>query len=261
MGAFPNHPDEVRMTFSEHLDELRKRFGYSLLFLGILFFVGWTLFSSQLESIFLRPHREAVAALAASDPPVVLESRLAVLAPVEHIFFDMKIAFLAALAFGLPALLWQIWSFIATGLFPKERRVVLSILPFSLISGAAGIGFGYFVLIPTVLQFLYGMVDTNLMVHAYRLADYFSMFFLLTVALAIIFQLPLLMVGLHAAGLVQQKMLRHYRRHFILGAFVLSALLTPPEPLSQVLMALPTAILYELGLLLVTLRERRAQQA
>jgi sec-independent protein translocase protein TatC len=261
MATFPEHPDEVRMTFAEHLDELRKRLGYSLLLLGALFAVGWTLFSSQLEALFLKPHRDAVAALAAADPPLVIDPRLSVLAPVEHIFFDLKIAFLGALAFGLPVLLWQVWSFIGTGLFPKERKVVIRILPFSLVSAAAGIGFGYFVLIPTVLRFLYGMVDTTLLIHAYRLSDYFSMFFLLTVALAVIFQLPLIMVGVHAAGLIQEKTFRHYRRHFILGAFVLSALLTPPEPLSQVLMALPTLVLYELGLLMVTLRERRSEEA
>ena len=109
------------MTFAEHLDELRKRLGYSLILLGALFAVGWTLFSSELEAIFLKPHRDAVAALVAADPLLIIDPRLSVLAPVEHIFFDLKIAFLGALAFGLPVLLWQVWSFI--GMLPRALWV------------------------------------------------------------------------------------------------------------------------------------------
>jgi sec-independent protein translocase protein TatC len=89
------------------------------------------------------------------------------------------------------------------------------------------------------------------------LSRYFSVFMLFTVALALVFQLPLVLLGLSAGGIVDAATLRKYRRHCIVGAFLLSAICTPPEPYSQVLMALPTVLLFELGVILVALRERR----
>ncbi|MBT5120550.1 MAG: twin-arginine translocase subunit TatC, partial [Planctomycetes bacterium] len=222
--------------------------------LGVLFIVAWGGFVRQLEALFMLPHRRAAEALSHYEPPIAIDLKLQVLGPVEHVFFDLKVAFLAAMLFGFPYLLWQIWSFIAAGLFPKERKVVLGYLPFSVLAGLTGIAFGYTIMIPKVLEFLYSMVNTDLLQPAYRLTDYFSIFLMFTFALALVFQLPLLLMGLGAAGLVDAAKLRKYRRHFILVAFVLGALLTPPDPMSQAMMAAPTIILYEVGILLVAMQ-------
>ena len=206
------------------------------------------------------PHRRAAEALSHYDPPVAIDLKLQVLGPVEHVFFDLKVAFMAAMLFGFPYLLWQIWAFIAAGLFPKERKVVLGYLPFSVLAGLTGIGFGYSIMIPKVLEFLYSMVNTELLEPAYRLTDYFSIFLMFTFALALVFQLPLLLMGLGAAGIVDAPKLRKYRRHFILGAFVIGAMLTPPDPMSQAMMATPTIVLYEVGILLVAIRGMRSSK-
>jgi len=167
------------------------------------------------------------------------------------------VSLLTASIFGLPFVLFQIWSFIAAGLLKKEKSAVMKFLPWSLVFAGIGIVFGYVFMIPTILQYLYAMPDQEFFNQGYRLSDYFSLFLMFTVALAVIFQLPIMMSGLSAAGLASAKFFRKYRRHFILLAFVVGAMLTPPEPFSQILMAAPTILLYELGIHLVALRERR----
>ena len=250
-------PEEGSMSFSSHLDELRKRLFRSLLVVGGIFLVSWMGFADQLKDFFLSPHHHAVAALAQYDPPVELDSRLMVLSPLEDVFYTLKVCLLVSLLLGLPYLLWQVWSFIASGLYKKEKKAVMGFLPFSLSFAFAGMAFGYLFMIPTILEFLYAMSDPERVIPAYRLQDYFSLFLMFTFALALIFQLPILMMGLGKVGLVSAKFFRKYRRHFILGAFILGAMLTPPEPFSQVLMAAPTILLYELGIILVAVQANR----
>jgi sec-independent protein translocase protein TatC len=125
----------------------------------------------------------------------------------------------------------------------------------------SGIAFGYFFMVPMILEFLYAIPDPDLMVQAYRLQDYFSIFLMFTFALALIFQLPIVMLGVGSLGLVTPKFFRKYRRHFILVAFVVGAMLTPPEPFSQLLMATPTVLLYELGIILMTISHKSRSKA
>ncbi len=241
------------MPFSSHLDELRRRLFKSLLVLAVIFFVGWIGFGGTLESFFMAPHHKAVDALAAYDPPVEVPRKLQLLSPLENIFYRLKVSALVAVLVGFPFLLYQMWSFIATGLLPPEKRAMMRFLPWSVIFALIGIAFGYFFMVPMILEFLYKIPDQDLMVQAYRLQDYFSIFLMFTFALALIFQLPIVMMGVGSLGLVSPKFFRKYRRHFILVAFVVGAMLTPPEPFSQLLMATPTILLYELGIILMTI--------
>lgn len=253
-------PEKGSMSFSSHLDELRKRLFKCLLLVGIIFLVGWMGFAEQLKVFFLSPHHHAVEAVAQYDPPIDLDARLMVLSPLEDVFYTLKVCLLVSLLVGLPFLLWQIWAFIASGLYKNEKKVVMGFLPFSLAFAFAGMSFGYLFMIPTILEFLYAMSDPEMVIPAYRLQDYFSLFLMFTFALALIFQLPILMMGLGKVGLVSAKFFRKYRRHFILGAFILGAMLTPPEPFSQVLMAAPTVLLYELGIVLVSVQAKNKKK-
>lgn len=248
------------MSFAEHLDELRRRLFRSVAFVGVVFCLGWLVFPQQVEVFFLRPHFQAVDRLAHHDPPVLFERRLAVQSPMEEIFYLVKASLLVAIVIGFPVVLHQLWAFVAAGLYPHERRAVMRFVPWSIALAFAGIAFGYLALIPLMLEYLYSMPDQDWFVQAYRLEYYFSIFLLLTVALAAIFQLPVIMLGLHAAGIGDAKFYSKYRRHFIVGAFVVAAILTPPEPVSQVLMALPAILLFEVGLLVLRVRERRARR-
>jgi len=255
----PPADDSARMTFAEHLDELRRRLGRGLLVLVVLFLVGWFAFADQLEALFIQPHERARDALAAYDPPVEV-GPLVVHGPLEPVFYTIKVSLVAALLVGFPYLLYQVWAFIGAGLYPNEKRTVLSFLPWSILAAFAGIAFGYLFFYPTILEYLYSGLGTQFE-PGYRLQYYFSLFLLFTAALALIFQLPLLLMGLGAVGLVDAAFLRKYRRHFILGAFILGAMLTPPEPFSQVLMAAPTVLLFELGVLLVAMKGRPKRSA
>jgi sec-independent protein translocase protein TatC len=254
-------PEQVRMSFSEHLDELRKRLFRSMLVVGAVFCLAWLVFPEQVEVFFMRPHLQAADRLAHHDPPVVIERRLMVQSPLEEIFYLVKASLLLAVVIGFPFVLYQLWAFVAAGLYPHEKKAVMRFVPWSIVLGLAGMSFGYLALIPLMLEYLYSMPDQAYFVQAYRLEYYFSLFLLLTVALAAIFQLPVLMMGLHAVGIGSVAVYSKYRRHFIVGAFIVAAVLTPPEPVSQVLMAVPTVLLFELGLLVLRVRERRQRAA
>jgi len=257
--ASPEEGEPSRMSFGDHLDELRKRVMWSLLVLFALFIVGWMGFGDQLKLFFIHPHLQAIDALAQADPPIEIERRLQILSPLEDIFYTLKVSLLSASLVGFPFLLYQLWAFISSGLVKKEKLAVMRFLPWSVIFAMVGMVFGYVFMIPMILQYLYAMPDQAFFNQGYRLSDYFSLFLMFTFALAVIFQLPILMLGLSTAGICSAKFFRKYRRHFILVAFIVGALLTPPEPFSQVMMATPTILLYELGIRLVAIREKRQQ--
>jgi Tat protein translocase TatC len=152
-----------------------------------------------------------------------------------------------ALLLGAPWVLYQLWLFVGAGLYMHERKWVRLFLPMSLALFIAGAVFGYFVLIPFGLYFLAGFnvqhVSTMI-----TLGDYFSLFLTLTVALGAIFQLPLAMIAVTLLGFVKPRTFAEKRRYFILAAFVFGAVLTPPDPVTQLLMAGPILVLYEIGL-------------
>jgi Tat protein translocase TatC len=260
MPKEPTSVEETRMPLAGHLIELRSRLLRVVMVIFSLFIVGFSFLNDQLRIFFMGPHRLAVSELAERVPPVEIPAQLSVLSPLEPVFFDLKISLLLALLAGFPYLLYQTWGFIAAGLLKPEKRAISAYLPWAMVFALAGMGFGYFIAIPLLLEFLYAMVDQSLMIPAYRLEDYFALFLMFTFALGLIFQLPLLLLGLSAAGMVDSKFLRRYRRHFILGAFVVGAIFTPPEPFSQFMMAMPTVLLYELGLWMVVIRERSRRQ-
>jgi sec-independent protein translocase protein TatC len=252
-----------RMTFGEHLDELRTRMFRAMLVIGVMFLGGWTFLQDQLIWIFLRPHKNAVQALAERVPPIHVEMKLQLLDGLEQLFFTLKASLMVSMLLGLPFLIYQIWAFVSAGLHDGEKRAIRRYLPWSMLLSLGGIAFCYFIFFPFVLEYLYSSVDQANFKEGYQLSRYFGQYLMFTFALALVFQLPVLMSGMGAAGLVDAAFLRKYRRHFILVAFVIGAMLTPPEPMSQFLMALPTVLLFEIGILLVAAqgRKKRSREA
>ncbi len=235
------------MSFAAHLDELRSRLVRGMLLIAVLFVVSFA-FSSYVRDAFMFPW-EMMRGRLAEDGIEIPD--LGVIGVTEGIFFSVKTSLVVSLLVGFPYLLYQLWAFIAAGLYPKERKMVFRFIPWGMALGVGGVAFGYLFMIPMVLEFLARLNEKAGFVPLYTIGEYFSFFLLLTVALALVFQLPLILMGLGAAGLVSAKTLRKYRRHFIFGAFVIGAFLTPPDPVSQLLMAAPTVVLYEIGILLV----------
>lgn len=291
-------PDEeptietTRMSLGEHLIELRKRLFRGVLAVVVAFFVGWG-FYEPISEVLLRPLFETTATVnalqvakyeevLAKDPSIprqkyfrspdpadqelwpnyTIEQRPIVTGIGEGFFFSMRVALAFALAAGGPVLLYQMWQFIAAGLYPKERRMILSYFPFSVLLFLSGVAFGALLLLPFCMRFMAQAYPVELIGAQYKLEDYWSFYATMSLALGGVFQLPIVMFALVHVDLVQRSSFARYRGHFVLFTFVFGGMITPPDPWSQFMVAVPMIALYELGLLAtLPMSLRRAREA
>ena len=157
---------------------------------------------------------------------------------------------MVGLIVAMPLLAYQVWAYIAPGLTRKERRYVIAIVPGATISFIVGVLFAYFALMPAALGFLFGF-GSDLVEIRPTVATYISFISRLLIAIGVIFQLPLAMFFLSKVHLINPKMLGGIRRYVVVVAFIVSAVVTPtPDPLNQLLVAIPILVLYEVGVLL-----------
>ena len=175
----------------------------------------------------------------------------------------LKVSIVAALILASPWVLLQMWMFVASGLYRHEKRYILMYLPFSFIAFGAGVTFGYYILIPEGLSYLAGYANPSLVSVNITLEFYLALFLLLTLMLGVVFQLPLLMRFMAGAGIFTPRQYAKYRRYALLIAVVLGAALTPPDPVTQLLLASPVFFLYELGIWLsrMTVRKKKKKEA
>jgi Tat protein translocase TatC len=275
MAAEEEAFEKTRMTLGEHLEELRKRLVIGVGSVVVIFAVAW-FFKEEATVIVSRPHRQMVEkleqhyvseaeALLAADTSrkrdeffVVIrgeevhhlfqDTRMTAVGPGEGFFFTVKICLYLALFVGAPILLWQLWLFIASGLYKRERRIVLRYFPASSFLFFSGVLFGYFLLVPYGLYFLNLMQDASIVRVDFRVQEYFSFISGLCLGLGVVFQLPIVMVVLSRLDIVEPAIYSRYRGHALVIAMIVSALLTPPDPWTQAMMALPVMLLYEIGI-------------
>lgn len=185
------------------------------------------------------------------DQPILKDfrKRVVFIEPIEGFVYQLKICFYAAMVLGSPVLLWQMWQFIAAGLYAKERRAILRYFPLSLAAFGSGIAFGFLIIVPQGLYYINQTVSVELGIPNTSASTYLSFLSSLCLAFGFIFQLPLVLTFLGSMGLVDHRALARYRGEFMIAAFVLAAFLTPPEPFTQVMMGLPMVLLYELGII------------
>jgi len=232
-----------KMTFSEHFDELRRRL--LRCFYGVIAaFVVCYFFKLEIGELIQKPYFN----LREMDEYKGL-GLLQCIRPTEGFIFYIKASFFAAVLVNTPILLYQMWKFIGAGLYDKERKKVMRILPFSTALFMTGMAFGYFVLFPLGLNFLISCCEDQLQ-SAITISAYFSLFTLLILIMGFIFQTPLVMVVVTRIGLITPEFFAKNRKFFILGAFVMSALFTPPDWVTQCLLAGPLLVLFELGIIL-----------
>lgn len=277
--------EESSMSLGDHLDELRRRLFRGVLAVGVAFVVAY-LFRTELRGIMDRPWMTAVQELnrdlaeiheaaLVEDPETPrdlyfeelsngqeilrdpIPSRLLVTGPFENFLVSLKVALYAALFVGGPYLLWELWGFIAAGLYKREQRVVLAYLPASILLFFTGITFAYLTMVPYGIYFLNrgealltGRPDI-------RASEYLSFLSILCFGLGLVFQVPILMTAVARVGLVEPATFARLRGHFVLGSFVLAALFTPPDPYTQAMMAIPMILLYEVGIWTARLAARR----
>ena len=236
----------------EHLLELRRRLMWSLLAVFLAFLVCFW-FAKPIYNLLLWPYRLAVG----SD----LQIEMIYTAPQEFFFTQVKLAVFGAIFIAFPVIASQIYMFVAPGLYRNERQAFLPYLVATPILFLLGAALVYFVAMPLAMKFFLSMQqtgDTQVQIHlTARVSEYLSLIMALILGFGICFQLPVLLTLLARAGIVTADGLKRYRRHAILGVFIVAAVLTPPDPISQISLAIPTILLYELSIYAVKLVEKR----
>jgi sec-independent protein translocase protein TatC len=176
---------------------------------------------------------------------------------VSTFFFYMKVCGYASLFVAGPFVLWQVWAFVAAGLYRSERRVIYRYFPLSLALFLGGVTLGYTMMVPYGYYFLTEL-GLNQIRHEALITPWLSFLNTLLFGLGVVFQLPLVMMAAARLELVEPADFGRYRGHFWVGAFVIAAFFTPPDPYTQAMMAVPMAVLYEVGILLARRGARAA---
>lgn len=275
---------ESRMTLGEHLDELRIRLFKGLIAVVVIFVVAYA-FRDPITKVVQAPYTGAMEKLedffqaqadqkieAGGDPYKYylnpadpndrrlngFSTRPTAIGAAEFFTVQLKICLYVALFLGSPVLLWQLWQFIAAGLYEKERKAVRLCFPLSMSLFVAGVVFGFYLLVPYAIYFL-NTGDLDLVEVQVTLDDYLVFLRSLCLALGLIFQLPLIMSFLGWAGIVLPGTMARYRGHFALSSFIFAAILTPPDPITQSMLAVPMVVLYEVGIWSARFLSKRAR--
>jgi sec-independent protein translocase protein TatC len=240
-----NHANE-KMPFTSHLEELRSRLIRIFAAIGILF-IACYFFKEKLFEVLTIP-------LVVSMPD---NSAMIFTSLPEAFFTYLKVSFFAAIFLASPYILYQIWKFISPGLYKSEKKYVFPFVFFSTIFFMGGSLFAYFVVFPFGFKFFLAF-GTELIRPMLSIREFLSFSFRLLLAFGIIFELPILMFFLSRVGLVNSRTLITKRKYAILLVFIVAALFTPPDVVTQVLMALPLMLLYEASIWVVKLGEKKA---
>ncbi len=223
----------MKLTLEEHLQELRRRILWILFILVFFSIVSYPLTPSLLSKI---------------KRDLLRGSSLVVLSPQEAILVYIKISLLLGFTLSLPFIIFHSWRFIAPGLIEREKRLFLCIVTSSILLFLLGAGFAYFFLLPITLRFLLEVANWTA-VPMLSLGRTINFILLIILISGLIFQLPLVVGILTRLSLVNYKILSSKRRYVILLAFIISALITDPSMVTQILVAIPIIILYEISIL------------
>jgi sec-independent protein translocase protein TatC len=228
--------DDRALPITDHLTELRRRIAWIV----AAMVVGTGLSFSFAEQIFGFLLAPATDALGANN------SKLQAIAPTEIFFTYIKCALLSGFVLTLPVTFWQLWSFIAPGLYDNERRAIFPFVFFSTGLFAGGAIFGYSIVFPIVFEF-FNSWDNEWVVSAWTMKEVFSLTTRLFLAFGIAFELPLFVFFLSITGIVSARQLFAGTPYAVVAMFILGALLTPPDIVSQIFLAGPMIVLYLVG--------------
>ncbi len=240
-------PFDSTMNLGDHLEELRARLILAIIGL-VIGAIICLCFGPKIIDFIKAPYTKL------SEAPLVT------LGPADAFVAYMKISLVAGLILTSPWVFYHIWMFVAAGLYPKERRYVYVAVPFSVLLFVTGALFFLFVVAPISLRFFLKFGVIIGVTPNWTLQKYVSFITTLMLVFGVAFQTPIAIFILNRTGLVSIRVLRRSRKYVLLGIFVLAAMATPPDVISQVTLAVPLYLLFELGILLSWLSERRKKK-
>lgn len=253
--------DEVessRAPLLDHLIELRGRLIKVLLALAVAT-IGAFFFADQIYNLLVAPFASVAEDVRGSKLEFIFT------APMEFFFAKLKLALFAGVFLAFPVIAWQIYAFVAPGLYKSERGAFWPYLVFAPILFSLGAAFVYFIMLPMLARFTISMeqvdaTQTTIKMMP-RVGDYLSLVMALMLAFGISFQLPVILTLLGKIGLVSSSGLGKGRKYAIVGILAFAALFTPPDAISQLLLAGPVYLLYEISIFCVRMIERKAEKA
>ncbi len=241
--------DEKKLPLTTHLQELRKRLILSFIAVGGGFALCYT-FAEKIFDILAAPLLEMMP----TGGSLIFTS------VAEAFFTYMKVAFVAGLILASPFVLYQIWAFVAPGLYRHEKKYVVPFVLAGSFFFALGIFFGYYVALPVGFKFLLGFA-TDFIKPLPSMKEYLSFSIKFLLAFGLVFEFPVVLVLLARIGVVDARTLARQRKYAILLIFVFAAIVTPPDIVSQVIVALPMIGLYELSILLSKKKKKKSSPA
>ncbi len=245
--------DETRAPLLDHLVELRSRLVRSVLALTVGFGVC-LFFADPILAFLIQPLKEAFP----EGEGQLIFTRLP-----ELFFVDLKVALFAGFMVSFPIIANQLWAFVAPGLYAREKRAFLPFLIATPVLFLGGASLAYFVVMPTAFRWFLGFGGDagGMAVEALPAAgDYLDLVMQFILAFGLTFLLPVLLMLLHRAGIVTRAQMAGARRYVIVGVVALAAIVTPPDPGSQIILAIPLLLLFEGALLLMRLQERTSSK-
>lgn len=249
--------DLSKAPLIEHLTELRDRLIKTLIAMSVMFVICFY-FADQVFNILVWPYQQAVG--------VDTQLRLIYTAPQEYFFTQLKLSLFGALFLSFPVIAIQIYKFVAPGLYTNERGAFIPFLAATPILFLLGGSLVYFIIMPLAMTFFLSLEQAGGQGQAAiqlvaRVSEYLSLIMTLLFAFGLCFQMPVVLTLLGRAGLVSSQGLKDKRKYAVVGTFAMAAVLTPPDPVTQIGLAIPTLLLYELSIISVRMIEKKRKQA
>jgi sec-independent protein translocase protein TatC len=252
-GAEPEN--EVKLSFLDHLRELRVRLLHAIYGVAAaMAIVGW--FVPQIRRAILLPVVASLHTIPNADPSINYTSA------IEPMMVSFKIAIYGGVFVAAPWVLWQLWQFVAPGLYKREKRVVFPFLFFGTLLFYVGAAFCYFLVMPQAFPAMLAFADDPMLRPMLTLDEAYSLIMAMLLGFGVVFEMPVIIAFLSMVGLVNARFLAKYRRHAIVVNVALAAIITPTgDPINLAIMAIPMILFYEVGIVLARILGKKPAEA